>query len=135
MSGLVRWPAVARGAALGLAVAVPAIVVAEVIDAAVDIDSESDLVFVFYLAVVAALAVGGWRAAKESPDAPLVHGALGALGAYAVLVVGLAVVELVSGDTVDAVAVVFNGFMAATAGVLGGMVAAQGAGRRGATPD
>jgi putative membrane protein (TIGR04086 family) len=126
----ISWETVGRGAGFALAIAVPAIVAAEVIDAVADLDPESNFIFLFYVLVVAGLVLGGWRAGKQAPDAPLSHGALAALVAYAVIAVGTSVLRLAGGDGVDAIGLVFNAFMAASAGILGGLVA----GRRSASP-
>lgn len=120
-SGLVDPRAVAVGAVLALAVAVTSIVTAQVIDATVGIDPGSNLVFLFYLVVVGGLVAGGRRAARRRPDAPLAHGALAALAAYAAIAVVSAVIRLATGRSPDAVALVFNALMSATAGIVGGL--------------
>lgn len=124
------WRAVATGAALALAVVVVTMVLVEVVDAAVGIPTGSNWVFLFYLLALAGLAAGGRFAAQRRPDAPLAHGLLAALGAYAVLAAfGLALRFTVEKGP-DPVALAFNGLMAASAGILGTLLAERRAGSR-----
>ena len=121
----ISWDAIGRGAILTLSIAVPAIVIAEVIDALADLDPESNVTLLFYVVVVAGLVLGGWRAGVRAPDAPLTHGALAALAAYVIIATATTALRIASGDGADLVAVVFNAFMAVGAGILGGMVAGR----------
>ena len=130
MNPAVEWPAVARGAALALAVAVPTIVAAEAIDAIVDIGPDSNVVFVFFAAVIAGFVLDGWQAGRRQPDAPLTHWAVAAVAAYLVLAVATSTVRLVTGDVVHPVGLVFYALMAASSGTLGGLVASRRSHRR-----
>jgi len=118
-AGLFNWRAVAVGAALALAVAVPTIVVSSL----VGVDSESNLVFVLYLVYLAGQTVGGWMAARRQPDAPLSNGAMAALVAYAVLIGAASIIRVVRGDSLNTVSLVVNTFLAVSAGILGGLIA------------
>lgn len=115
--------AVRTGAALSLAVIVVTIAVVAVVDAAVGIPAGSDWVFLFYGVALAGLVAGGWRAARRRPDAPLLHGVLAVLVAYAVVSVIALVVRLATDRDLDPVAFAFNALMAASAGILGTVLA------------
>ena len=108
------WRPVLTGAAVGVAVLAVTVVAAE----ALDVGTGSNWVFALYAVALAGLGAGGWVAARARPDAPLAHGVLAALLAYAVLVVVGVVVR-----SPDPVTLAFNGLMAASAGILGTLVA------------
>lgn len=121
----IDWRAVAMGAAL--AVAVLAVTIAVV--AVVDLEGGSNWVFVLYAVALAGLAAGGWLAAARRPQAPLAHGLLAALLAYAVVAVVAVVARVVLDRGLDVVALTFNALMAASAGILGTVVAERWPGR------
>ena len=62
----VEWPAVRAGALTAIAVCLPIAILANVL---ID-DDESALTTVFFVAVLAGFAVGGWVAAKRSTESP-----------------------------------------------------------------
>ena len=111
--------AVATGAIVGLAVAVPTIVISSV----ADVDPRSNAVFLPFLIYLAGLVAGGWRAGRIQPDAPLSNGGVAAIVAYAVLAVVVSVIRVASDRSLDVVSLAFNAFLAASAGILGGLVA------------
>ena len=113
------WRAVAIGAALAATVLAVTIAVAAVIG----LDGGSDWVFLVYAVALAGLAAGGRLAAARRPDAPLAHGLLAALLAYATFVVVAVAARLVLDRGLDVVALTFNALMAASAGILGTVVA------------
>jgi hypothetical protein len=118
--------AIALGAALAVAVAAAAIVAVQLIDAAVGLDRDSNLLLLFYAVLLGGFVAGGRLAASRRPDAPLAHGALAAVVAYVVLIGVISVVRLAGGRAApDPVAVVFNGLMSASVGILGGFLAAR----------
>jgi len=119
ISGLFNWQAVATGAALSLAVAVPTIVVSSL----VGIGPESNGVFIPYLIYLGGQALGGWWAGRRQPDAPLSNGALATLAAYAILIVVASTIRMVRGDGLNPVSLVVNTFLAASAGIFGGLIA------------
>ena len=81
------------------------------------------IVAAFFFVVLAGLAAGGFVAGSRRPEAPLTHGILAAVVAYAVVQgIGL-VVNLARGDDVSLVAIVFNAGLAAAMGLLGGWLA------------
>lgn len=121
----VDWRGVRRGAVWALAVAVPVIVTVQVADAAVDVGEDSNWLFLPYLAVLVGLVTGGRLAARHRRDAPLTHGALAALMAYAAIAVVSTVLRLAAGKDPDPVALVFNGLMSASAGMFGGLLATR----------
>ncbi|MGI8776651.1 MAG: hypothetical protein ACR2LJ_04540 [Acidimicrobiales bacterium] len=128
--GLFHWHAVAAGAALSLAVAVPTIVVSSLVGTG----PESNAVFIPYLVYLGGQTFGGWWAGRRQPDAPLSNGALAALVAYAVLIVVASTIRMVRGDGLNPVSLIVNTFLAASAGIFGGLIATWRASPGAATP-
>jgi hypothetical protein len=117
--------AVVAGAALAVMVAVPAIILGQALESA----AGGNAVIPLYLVILGGLCAGGRRAALRQPLSPLTHGALAALAAYGVLVAGIVLIQLALGrEVADPVSLVFNGLMAASAGMFGGYLAARSAG-------
>ena len=79
--------------------------------------------FVPFRVYLAGLVAGGWRAGRLGPGAPLSNGGVAALAAYAVLAVAASVIRVVSDRSLDVVSLAFNAFLAASAGILGGLIA------------
>lgn len=117
--GLIEGRAVAAGLVVALAIAVPTIVISSVLG----VGTRSNMVFVPFLIYLVGLGIGGWWAARRQPDAPLSNGAVTAIAAYALIAVVASVIRAVSGRPLDAVSLVFNAFLAASAGIFGGLVA------------
>lgn len=118
--------AVLAGARLAVMVAVPAIILGQALGSA----AGGNAVFPLYLLILGGLCAGGRLAALRQPESPLTHGALAAMAAYLTLVVAIVVIQLALGrEVADPVALVFNGLMAASAGMFGGYLAAWQAGR------
>jgi len=114
---------VRAGTALSLAVILVTMVLVEVVDSTVGIGHGSDWVFVFYAIALAGLVAGGWRAARRRPDAPLLHGVLAVLAAYAIVALFGVVLRISTDRDLDPVAFAFNALMAASAGILGTVLA------------
>jgi hypothetical protein len=112
---------VLSGAGLALFVVVPVIAVAAIVGT----DKDSNVNFFFYLPVVFGLVFGGWGAARLRADAPLAHGSLAALGAYLLVAVIITVIRLADGRQLNVAGLVFNGFIAASAGIFGGVLATR----------
>ncbi len=108
---------------LSLAVVLTTIALVLVLDASIGIGRGSNWVFLFYAVALAGLVGGGWRAARRRPDAPLVHGVLAVLVAYAVVAAAGLVLRIVTDRDIDPVALAFNALMAASAGILGTVLA------------
>ena len=118
--------AVVAGAQLAVLVGAAAIIVAQAITSLTD----SDANLLLYLVLLGGLVAGGRVAALRRPESPLTHGALAALGAYAVLIVVITLIRLALGrEVADPVSLVFNGLMAASAGIFGGYLAVRRSGR------
>ncbi len=118
--------AVAAGAQLAVLVGAAAIVVAQAVTSLTDRDAN----LLLYLVLLGGLVAGGRVAALRRPESPLTHGALAALAAYVVLIVVITVIRLALGrEVADPVSLVFNGLMAASAGILGGYLAVRRSGR------
>ena len=116
----IDWRAVGAGALVALAVAVPVILAGQALPRG------SSLVVVLYLVLLAGLVAGGRRAGRRRPDAPLTHGALAALATTGALLLAIVVVRRVAGESApNLVAVVFNLLMAASAGILGGLLSTR----------
>ncbi|MCA1657039.1 MAG: hypothetical protein LC713_04925 [Actinobacteria bacterium] len=115
--------AVAVGALFAAVVAVAAIVGAQAVKALTGADASLPLYFV----LLAGFVIGGTAAGRRQPQAPLTHGALAAIVGYLAVLVGIVVIRLALGRGMpDPVSFVFNGLMAASAGILGGYLAARG---------
>lgn len=121
-TGLIGGGAVGLGVLAALAVAVPAVVGAQVIDSARDGRAGAWLFAVLGLIVVG-FAVGGHVAARRRPAVPLLNGVATGIAAYAV-VQTLAIVRLlINGDEVTWAAVPLFVLVAAAAGLVGALVA------------
>jgi hypothetical protein len=119
-------PAVLAGARLAVLVGAGAIAVAQAITSLTNGDANLPL----YLVLLGGLGAGGRLAALRQPDAPLTHGALAAMAAYVVLILVITGIRLTLGKEVaDPVSLVFNGLMAASAGMFGGYLALRQLGR------
>ena len=106
------WRAVAVGAALGLAVAVPGAVLGGVTD-----------IVAFAALVFAGFVVAGTVAASKGPSTPFTHGIVAGVVVWAV-VQGIGTLLVVAkGDDLHPLAYVFNGLLAAGLGLLGGLIA------------
>jgi hypothetical protein len=121
--GRISWGSVRAGAALSLAVILVTMVLFELVDASVGIGRGSNWVFLFYALALIGLVAGGRRAARRRPDAPLLHGVLAVLAAYAVVAVIGLVLRVTTDRDIDPVALAFNALMAASAGILGTVLA------------
>lgn len=110
--------AVLGGAGVALAVAVPTLVAGVVLDPGV----ESNVVLVLWALVMLGFVLGGVWAARHRSDAPFTNGACAALAAYAAIAVVASVVRLTRGESPDLVPLLFNAFMAATCGIIGGII-------------
>jgi putative membrane protein (TIGR04086 family) len=119
-------PSVVDGARLAVLVAAAAIALAQAITSLTDRDAN----LLLYLVLLGGLGAGGRLAARRQPAAPLTHGALAALLAYAVLIVVVTAIRVAVGRGIaDPVSLVFNGLMAASAGIFGGYLAVMRPGR------
>jgi hypothetical protein len=115
----IDWEVVLGGAALAAAVDVPVIVLGTALS------SDSPLLIPLYFVLLAGQVAAGAYAARHHLEAPLVHGALAPLTAYLVIVAVIFVVRAIDHRTPDIVALVFDGFMAASAGIFGAMIASR----------
>ena len=112
--------AVLAGARLAVVVAAAAIVVAQIITSL----TEGDANLLLYLVLLGGLVAGGRLAALRQPLTPLTHGALAAIAAYVALIVVITAIRLaLDKEVADPISLVFNGLMAASAGMFGGYLA------------
>ena len=79
---LVRWPAVLRGALLGLCVLVGASVIDAILDRNLDSFNDSGWRYPLFVLVLIGYGLGGWLAGRLAPDAFLTNGALAGVGAF-----------------------------------------------------
>lgn len=118
--------AVLAGARLAAVVGAVAIALAEALASLTGTDANLPL----YLVLLGGLAAGGRVAARREPSSPLTHGALAAMGGYVALIVVITLIRLArGGEVANPVSLVFNGLMAASAGMLGGYLALRHASR------
>ena len=80
----VRWPAVIRGALLGLALIIPVTIVGALLDRATDDFEDSGWRVLLALLIALAFVPAGAYAARLARAAPLTNGALAGLGAFLV---------------------------------------------------
>lgn len=113
--------AIVRGAGIAMVLAVPIALVGN----ALDLDSDSNLIFVFLGLILVAFGLGGFVAARGIDETPLTHGAVAALVGYVVVQVAAIIRRLVIDEDVRWVGVVFNGLLAASAGLLGALWSAR----------
>jgi hypothetical protein len=81
---IVDWPAVARGALVGLALIIPITILDAILDRRIDDFEDSGWRVLIALLIMAAFIPAGAYAARFTPNAPLTNGALAGLGAFAV---------------------------------------------------
>lgn len=120
---LVHLRAVAVGAAVALAVCVPAALLAQVLDEAGTVDDDSAWLLVLFCVILVGMGIGGYAAAVRRLDAPLTNGALAALAAYLLVQTIGAIRLLATGDDVTWAAIPFFALLSASAGMAGGLVA------------
>jgi len=138
---VVRWPAVIRGALLGVALIIPITILSAVLDRAIDDFEDSGWRVVLALVIALAFVPAGAYAARLARDAPLTNGALAGLGAFVLwLPVRLLIwvtrdddQGLVSGrDPVFRPAQLFGLLVISTAlGMIGGVLASRRRARAG----
>lgn len=116
----IDWRAVGAGVVAALALALPAGLIGAVV-----VEHESNNgVFVFFLVIMAGMLAGGFVAGSKRPDSPLTHGALAGTAAYVVAQVVTVFVRVLDGADLRSPAVyVFNALLAASLGIVGGLVA------------
>jgi hypothetical protein len=131
--------AIGRGALVGLAVIAP-VSLADVVVSAVDGFDEGAWVFLLFALILAAFFLAGFQAARAAEEAPYTHGALGALGAFALWLPLRVVTRAVIGERIlgragdgafDVVlALLTVALLAMSFGILGGLVASRGSASR-----
>lgn len=122
--------AVASGFAVAVVLALPAGIGAQIL---ADSDTErGPAQGALFAAVVFAFTLGGWVAAKPNRDTPQFHGAVAAFAAFAAIQAIGVVRRLLSGDDINLGGIAFNGLLAASCGLLGGLIARRGHERSGA---
>lgn len=123
ITDLVHPRAVVTGAAVALAIGVPAAILAQVLDEAGSVDDNSSWLLVLFGVILVGLGTGGYVAANRRLDAPLTNSAVAALAAYLLVQIIGAVRLLLAGDDVTWVAIPFFALLSASAGMAGGLLA------------
>jgi putative membrane protein (TIGR04086 family) len=113
--------AIAFGAGIALAVAVPASLLAQALDDADRVDDDGPVVFVAAAVIIAALVVGGAVAAARQPAAPLRHGALAALAAFIVVAAIALIRRTANDDDPGWLSLGINAVVAVWAGLVGAL--------------
>ena len=80
---IVGWPAIARGALVGLGLIIPITILDAILDRRIDDFEDSGWRVLIALLIMAAFIPAGTYAARFTPNAPLTNGALAGLGAFA----------------------------------------------------
>ena len=75
-----------------------------------------------FLGVVFGFSLGGFGAARTRPDAPLMHGALAAAAAFAIIQTFGAIRRLSAGQNVHPLGIAFNFMVAVVAAMIGSMM-------------
>jgi len=81
-AALVDWPAVSRGALLGLLVLVAASVAEAILDRNIDTFRDSGWIYPLFVVILFGYALGGWQTGRLVPDAALTNGVLAGVGAF-----------------------------------------------------
>ncbi|MGH9151455.1 MAG: hypothetical protein ACRD03_03400 [Acidimicrobiales bacterium] len=98
LSARVDWKAAADGAWLAVAVTLPPTIVVRLFKDG-DLDGQESYLWVVpVLALLVGFALGGHRAARRRPDAPLLHAAVSAACAFTALAALAVVRRLLDGD-------------------------------------
>ena len=121
MLALVDRNAVVQGAIACLLLAVPAVVLLALADRSDDGD-ESNWVLAVLALIVAGFLWGGARAGRRARQAPFLNGALAALTVFVLVQAVAAVVNILDGDGINVIALLFNALLAASIGTLGAWV-------------
>lgn len=113
--------AVLGGATVALTIAIPVVVVAQVVAAFTDLADVAAMVM--FLVIITALVLGARAAALRRPRRAYLHGVMAALGAYLVIVVLAFARFVIAGSSIPVLPFVTNAFLVSAAGVLGGSLA------------
>lgn len=116
-----EWPAIRAGALTAIAICLPMAIVANVL---ID-DEESAATTVFFVAVLAGFAIGGWVAAKRSIDTPYSSAGVSGLVAFAAIEVVTVVSLALRDETINVIVIVANAFFAYGAAMLGAAIVSR----------
>ena len=118
----VDWPAVRAGALVAIAICLPIAIVANVLIE----DDESGATTVFFVAVLAGFAVGGWVAARRAVETPYSSAGVSGLVAFAAIEAVTIVSLALRDEPIEVVVIVANAFFAYGAAMLGAAIVARG---------
>lgn len=119
---------IVRAAVFTLTLVVPTYLISVFIYIAAGMTANSNFLFVPTIALLFEMALGGARAARLKPEAPLSHGGLTALSAYFVFLVLVIIAGVIRGGTGDSFPnlfayMVFYLSIFGSAGIFGALVA------------
>ena len=117
----VHWRVIRLAVLVGLAVVIPAALIAQVLGD--EHDERDGWVVVFFVLTVLGFVLAGFVAGRLRSDTPMSHGATAAALTWAAVQVFGTTRRLLIGESVSWLALVFAGMMAVTAGVAGGAFA------------
>ncbi len=134
----IDWRSCARGAVVGLAIIVPTTIIRVVLDREVDSFDDSGWIYPLFLLILLGYFAAGWVGGRARPDSPLTHGSLAGLGVLVVWIPVRIVIWAVREDDRG----LFSGrhaalrpgqvfghlVIAATLGMLGGLLASRAGG-------
>jgi hypothetical protein len=125
----IHWPAVGRGAVVGLSVIVPVTILRVVLDHESSDPNHSPWIYPLFVLLLVGYAIGGYVGGKSGADAPLTNGTMAGLGA---LVIWLPIRVIIWAVREDGRAL-FNGTNAALppGQLFGALVIAAGLGMLG----
>ncbi len=99
---------------------------AAIVRAVVDNDGDAPVWVVgLYLVIITGYLLGGALAGRQHPSTAFVHGAASTVLAFAVLQTIGVIRRLAGGDSISVGALVFNGLLAASIGVIGAWFGAR----------
>jgi len=84
-------------------------------------------VFLTFVLIIVGFAFGGYGTARDIEDQPLQHAAAAAVLAFLVAQAVFIVIRIARGEPVSIPGIILTALLAASAGVLGGLLAAKGA--------
>jgi len=128
----VNWRAVAMGALGGLMVIVPLAILQAIVTDDGD-DPAGVWLWITVIALLFAFLFAGFVAARNSPDLPYSHGALGGLGAVVLWILLRLLRDVVTGHSPKFNGVFLSGLLAVALGIVGGALASSQLRDRGGT--
>jgi hypothetical protein len=112
----VDWAVIRSSILAGLIVIVPAALVSQWLSS-----GDDGWTFFFLLVVLLGFVIAGFGAGYLRSDTPMKHGAIAAVGCYAVVQLFGMVKRLIAGESINPVTYILMAFLAASFGLVGGL--------------